>query len=42
MVKDGDKTSLDIHILIPGQKYYYRVDAYNENGVTQGRRIVAD
>ena len=41
-VKDKDKTSLDIHILIPGQKYYYRVDAYNENGVVEGRNIVAD
>lgn len=30
-VKDGDKR-IDIHILIPGQKYYYRVDVWrNEN-----------
>lgn len=31
MVKDRYKCSLDIHILTPGQKYYYRVDAFNEN-----------
>lgn len=42
MIKDPSKTSLDIHILTPGEKYYYRVDAYNENGVTEGRDIVAD
>lgn len=42
MVKDSDKTTLDIHILTPGQKYYYRVDAFNENGVTPGHETVEE
>lgn len=42
MVKDKDKTSLDIHILTPGQTFYYRVDAFNENGVTIGNTIAGD
>lgn len=35
MVKDRYKCSLDIHILTPKQQYYYRVSAFNENGVSQ-------
>ena len=42
MVKEKGKHSLDIHILTPGQKYYYRIDAFNENGVTEGRQVVSD
>ena len=42
LVKDPAKTSLDLHVLISGQPYYYRVDAYNENGVSEGKTIVSD
>ena len=35
-VKGGDKTTLALHILTKGVKYYYTVDSYNENGVTEG------
>lgn len=35
-VKGGETSSLCIHILTKGVKYYYRVDAYNENGITEG------
>lgn len=42
MVKDKNKHSLDIHILTSGQPYYYRVDAFNENGVTEGESVVGE
>lgn len=35
-VKGGDVSSLCIHILTRGEKYWYRVDTYNENGITEG------
>ena len=42
MIKDPSKNFLDVHILTPGQNYYYRVDAFNENGVTEGTVIAVD
>lgn len=35
-VKDKEKASLLIHILTKGIKYYYRVDSYNDTGITEG------
>lgn len=35
-VKDKEKSSLLIHILTKGVKYYYRVDSYNDTGITEG------
>ena len=35
-VKGGEQTEVMTHILIKGQPYYYRVDAYNETGCTEG------
>lgn len=35
-VKDRETTSLLIHILTKGVKYYYRVDTYNDSGITEG------
>lgn len=35
-VNDGKKCSLALHILTKGVDYYYTVDAYNENGLTEG------
>ena len=35
-VNDGKKSSLALHILTKGVDYYYTVDAYNENGLTEG------
>lgn len=38
-VKDGSTSSLLVHILTRGQKYWYAIDSYNENGVTEGDTI---
>lgn len=38
-VKGGESSSLCIHILTEGQKYHYRVDTYNENGITSGLAV---
>ncbi len=35
-VKGGYIDHLNLHILIKGVKYYYQVDSYNENGITEG------
>lgn len=35
-VKDCETTDLLIHILTKGVKYHYRVDAYNDSGITEG------
>ena len=35
-VKDCGTTDLLIHILTKGVKYHYRVDAYNDSGITEG------
>lgn len=35
-VKGNETHSLLIHILTKGVKYYYRVDAYNDSGLTEG------
>ena len=35
-VKDKEKSSLLIHILTKGIKYSYRVDSYNDSGITEG------
>lgn len=32
--------SQKIGALVKGQDYYVRVDAFNENGITEGNRIV--
>ncbi len=38
-VKGGENAKLLIHILTKGQPYWYRVDAYNGNGVSEGKMI---
>lgn len=40
-VKGKDENSLCIHILTKGENYFYRVDTYNENGLTEGH-VVTD
>lgn len=40
-VKGNEQHDLKIHILTHGLPYYYRVDSYNENGVTEGT-VVAE
>lgn len=35
-IKDGTKESLQLHMLTKGVKYYYRIDSYNESGLTEG------
>ena len=40
-VKGNETTSLLLHILIKGTPYYYRVDTYNDSGITQGD-IISD
>lgn len=35
-VKGNDTVSLLLHILTKGVSYYYRVDTYNDSGVTEG------
>jgi hypothetical protein len=35
-LRGGDNSKLQLHILTKGQPYWYRVDSYNGNGVTQG------
>ena len=35
-VKGNDTTDLLLHILTKGVKYYYRVDTYNDSGITEG------
>lgn len=36
------ETALDIRSLITGASYYYRVDALNGNGVTEGTEVYDD
>ena len=31
--------SADIRALVKGQKYFVRIDAFNENGITHGKTI---
>lgn len=38
-VKDNKTTRLLLHILTKGVKYYYRVDTYNDSGITEGTVI---
>ena len=38
-VKGNDTTELLLHILTKGVKYYYRVDTYNDSGITEGNVI---
>lgn len=38
-VKGNETTELLLHILIKGVKYYYRVDTYNDSGITEGNVI---
>lgn len=35
-VKGNDTTDLLLHILTKGVKYHYRVDTYNDSGITEG------
>jgi hypothetical protein len=36
-VKGNKTNSLMIHILTKGLKYFYRIDTYNENGISRGQ-----
>jgi hypothetical protein len=36
-VKGNDTTQLLLHILLKDVKYYYRVDTYNDSGITEGK-----
>lgn len=38
-IKDPQKASLLVHILTKGEKYWWRMDSYNENGITEGTVI---
>ena len=38
-VKVNETTELLLHILTKGVKYYYRVDTYNDSGITEGNVI---
>lgn len=38
-INDSGKTDLNIHILISDQDYYYRIDSFNENGITKGTLV---
>ena len=38
-VKGNETTELSLHILTKGVKYYYRVDTYNDSGITEGNVI---
>ena len=38
-VKGNETTELLLHILTKGVKYYYRVDTYNDSGITEGNGI---
>ncbi|MBO5685459.1 MAG: carbohydrate-binding protein, partial [Alistipes sp.] len=40
-VKGNEQHDLFVHILTKGQPYYYRVDSYNDSGVTLGE-VVAE
>ena len=35
-VKDKETTDLQLHILTKGVQYHYRVDSYNDSGITEG------
>jgi hypothetical protein len=39
-LKGNGKESLLIHILTKGIKYYYRVDSYNDSGLTKGETVI--
>ena len=38
-VKDKNTNNLLLHILTKGVKYYYRVDTYNDSGISEGKII---
>ncbi|MDR1666639.1 MAG: family 43 glycosylhydrolase [Bacteroidales bacterium] len=38
-VKGNETTSLLLHILIKGVKYCYRIDSYNDSGISEGQII---
>ena len=38
-VKGNETTELLLHLLTKGVKYYYRVDTYNDSGITEGNVI---
>lgn len=35
-VKGNETTELLLHILTKGVKYHYRIDTYNDSGITEG------
>lgn len=35
-INDPDKSDLNIHILTSNENYYYRVDSFNSNGISEG------
>ena len=35
-VKGGESSSLLVHILTRGQRYWYAIDSYNGSGITPG------
>lgn len=41
-VKDNDTTDLLLHILTKGVNYSYRIDTYNDSGITEGTVISED
>ncbi len=41
-VKGDEKHDLVLHILTKGQPYWYRVDAYNDSGVTVGETVAEE
>lgn len=38
-VKGNETDKLLLHILTKGMKYYYRIDSYNDSGITLGNVI---
>ena len=38
-VKDGSTSSLLVHILTRGQKYWWAIDSYNESGISEGTTV---
>jgi xylan 1,4-beta-xylosidase len=36
----GNKTHYDLNCLNKGQQYYFKIDAYNESGITKGEEVI--
>lgn len=41
-VKGNEKNTLLLHILTKDIKYYYRIDTYNDSGITEGTTVIND